>query len=764
MRYLSDIFKEKQNKLIRSPLELFFEVDTFAMNSLLGGDELGLDDTVAPIVRPRSCTNEYYYAVLGDGTFVNDPNKICAPEPNNVFTEPTHSVPYGVSVVADVNEEVIIGSETYQYNFVGIDKTIGISFKGGLIPEYLRVERYDTANNEWIEEETIDNTSFHDVIYFTPLSAEYALSYRRFVVWNTETSGRYQLNWVNQLYTDNHNSIIFENNRISSVVINQETDLTSQTLPSYEMTVTCLDVDKRYSPESTYWKDQFKCGTPCYFRIGYRGVAVESIPLMYGKLAAEPTYSQGKITFKVAVDWKTDNEVNLISLPDDSLNSGDEVDGRTFEAIINSQELFDSADVFHGGGDSINSKCNHYGALNSKEARQLVANALGCFITANLNLIDLHNTNDIQYEAVDNYLTRYDQSVNTLATKPKVADIEIIRNQNVLSDDYLDVVATERVIAFANRSTEATFILPFYAIGKMELVDAQASVATVTIEDIVSENVISDGTVEVIVSFRSNNDTTILPIVRFYRVDRNEFKENETVDTEASENYINDNILITNSYTAGKAKRVAQMISDISNQYEVDVIQNFSHEIGDIIKLETDKGVYKTCVITGLKFNLPGSKGHVTCRKIFSIEDSEKALSGLEYVTLIESTGGSGVSFRITETINGSFVMGKMYDEETEDYYFIFVGATAAQRKPYGLDWVNALKYPIRDYNNHSWVFYRVNAIDTDLAVDIPYYDLGSRPADDPVALSPWGCIKLVMTLYEEQGMTSPLDWDNFIV
>ena len=185
----------------------------------------------------------------------------------------------------------------------------------------------------------------------------------------------------------------------------------------------------------------------------------------------------------------------------------------------------------------------------------------------------------------------------------------------------------------------------------------------------------------------------------------------------------------------------------MSNQYEVDVVQDIRYELGDVIRLETQKNVFKTCVITGLKFNFPGSKGHVTCRKIFNIADSSYALSDVINAKIV--TDGAGIT--VLEAENGTCVVGKM--KWGANYYFIIVGATKFQTSSVVTDNIT-----VTDNNSHVWQFRNFLADGrtyTFTPVDLGEYD--STKCDNAYA---YGAMTLVMKLYEEQGMTSPVDYD----
>jgi len=131
------------------------------------------------------------------------------------------------------------------------------------------------------------------------------------------------------------------------------------------MTVECLDVNAEYTPDTDYWDKQFKDGTPCYLSAAYAINGVdESVPLFFGKLTEKPNYEHGKITFKVAVDWRKNWTFTVNPYFDDSLNVGDIIHGDSFGLIIFNGKLFDSYE-FDG------TECNYSGEIDSREARQL---------------------------------------------------------------------------------------------------------------------------------------------------------------------------------------------------------------------------------------------------------------------------------------------------------------------------------------------------------------------------------------------------------
>ncbi|MBR6984160.1 MAG: hypothetical protein IKH75_11675 [Ruminococcus sp.] len=758
MRYVSEQFKAKQDEIIRPATRLHFEVGTNVVQSLksMGNTLLDFDTSVAPIVAPNSCTNEYYYAALGDGMSVDDPKRLCSPEIS--YTKPNHSVPYGITEYANNNTWVIIGNDSVSsFNFKGITSPITLNFGGGVLPDALRVEYYDDNSDTWHIAKEYTSPLPTNEFTFTPDNYD-ADTYYRFEVRNITKSGRFQLNWIRAEKTAT--PVVFSDNHISVSNIDESTDLTSQSMPSYEMTVECLDVNGEYSPETAYWDNQFKDGSPCFLKAGYKiNDSIEYIPIMFGKLTERPDYEQGKITFKVAVDWRIGWTFTINPYFDENLNVGDDIPGDSFGLIIFNGKLFDTYDF-----DS--TECNYSGEIDSKDARQLVANAMGCFIKAGFNSVDLISANSIQYRSFDDYLTRYDQVRCALESKPKVGKISVTRNANTVASEYVEIEYPNaaEVGRDAQRYVIFPFELPFFATGKWELIDAQSTNpdAVVSLFNNPDVKKLDNGNFIVAMPFTASEITTIKPIVRFYKAESNQFEETETLtDSVEGDIYTNDNMLITNSEAAGKVKRVAHLVSDISSQYEVDVVQDLRYEGGDIIRLETEKGVYKTCVITDVKFRLPGSSGHITCRKIFSFEDSDKAVFdpvGLSVsfgVTNIEVTKASEragfVGIMHTPITTHIFVMGvEEYDED--------ISGTVTQETYNGM---------LTDLNEHEWKFayYSVPSgtiISTDApVVDLPEYDISSG-----VSEGAYGAISLLKKIYSEQGMSAPVDyncdWEEF--
>lgn len=769
MRYVSEQFQAIQDEIIRPQLQIHFEVNTDNTEAKSVSDwgeyvNPGFDDTVAPVVAQKTCLNEHYYAVLGDTVGVDDPNRICAPDNSGTFSTPKTSVPYGITPYTVANTETLIGTddpEEYYYNFTLV-KGGTLHFKG-LIPEEVRVESYDRESGIWSTETTIINTDMSEDIKYVVDTVNWN-SLVRFYVKNSTTAGRFQLLWIKPVLTSySGNPVVFENEYVSNVSISMETDLTSQSLPQYEMTVECLDVEEIYTPESSYWDNEFSEGKYCLLKAGYEiGGIVEYIPMMYGVLTQKPSYSEGKITFNVSFKYIVSWSIDFMSLPNNSYSTGALVDGTTFKDIIDDNLLFNSYDIFRDTNDENNSLCNYYGAPKGTEAVQLIANALGGYLTVDFGFssydYDLHDTNAVQYKTYDDYLKRSEQTQCNMESQPKVGRIQITRHQYKLSSSYSDVKSGS--VRLSQGEQDISFNVPFYAIGKTT---AQSFPSGYSITGFDNEYANEDGTIRADVTIKktTSGSATQNLTVRFFQVDDNELIENENLSSaNAGEIYENSNPLITNSYVAGKAKRVAHMINDVPDKYEVDYMQDLRYELGDVIRLETQEGVFKSCIITGLEYSLPGSAGRLTCRKIFSLLDCPQAVFDPDGLTIRYKTvyDPDYYTNTILETSENGVVVGLMKFDATESLFFV-LGVTKMRREYNGTETSEYLTNFLTDLNGHKWGFV-YHFIDSDyFETNAPIIELPDYDSTTGLDSHTFGIINMVQKMYALQGMTAPVDY-----
>lgn len=766
MKHVSDEFREILNEQIRPATRLYFEVgiDEYAPAEADPDSDLGFDTTVAPVTNSGNCDNQRFYAVIGDYVGVDDPNRICAP--GDPATPPPYSVPYGITPFTNANTEVLIGDNTeYYYNFVGFPYGGTLKFLGQHTPTEVRVQRYDSESliPMWYDESVIYVGQGDTEVDFN-ITPGTAGQFRRFYV-KSSSAGRFQLSWVKRKDT-NSASIVFEDGIISNVNISQELDLTSQTLPDYSMTVECLDVDEIYKPDTAYWDNQFKEGSICKLKVGYEiNGSIEYVPMFYGKLTKAPTYSEGKLTFDVAVDFNLRWEAEFLSVPNKTLNTGDIVDSILFVDYIGDYNLFDSYDVFHGEDDERGSECNYYGTINANEARQLIANALGCYITAGNNTVDLHNSNDIQYRTYEDYITRWEQIQATLESQPKVGKISVTRNENLLSTNSVQRTIASRFYVHADETVEVTYNIPFWEVGKFVVNDYQRSVPDAVVTAVYNytggEEVKANGTVDIVIAFWADRNTFLQPKITFYGVDNNKYQETEYLTSAGKgEEYTNDNDLITNGYTADKAKRVAHLINDTSSHYEVDVVQDYRYELGDVVRLETETNVFKTCVVTGLNFVFPGSSGHIACRKIFSLEDCPQAIIDPDGLSVSSTTyDDQDIVIVVREASESGVVVATQIAEGSEKRLFI-LGATLLDGEIEGIPLDYQLNGYLTDLNKHDWYFYSV-ALKKNAVVDTtaPVITLPDYDYQHGATLDACGMVNLLKIVYEAQGMEAPVDY-----
>ena len=188
--------------------------------------------------------------------------------------------------------------------------------------------------------------------------------------------------------------------------------------------------------------------------------------------------------------------------------------------------------------------------------------------------------------------------------------------------------------------------------------------------------------------------------------------------------------------------------------FNVEDLGDLRYEVGDIIRLETEKNTYVTCVITNVRFNLPGSNGHITCRKVFAFEDSDKAI--LDPVGLSVSFGLTEIT--VTKQSERACFVGLMHT--AADTYIYVMGVEEYDKDLSGTVTSETYNGKLTDFNGHEWKFdcYSVPSgtpVTTGaIAIDLPEYDVSTG-----VTPNAFGAISLLKAVYSEQGMTAPVDW-----
>lgn len=766
MKQVSNQFIETQDRIIRPATKLYFEVNTditeianckdFAPYQLFG-----FDHNVAPVTSQLNCSNESYYAVVGADVPVGDPNRICAPyRVIGQFPTPDRPVPVGVCNYAEAGEEVFVGcDDNFAQNFYVGFEPITISFVGDYIPKYITIEFYDINDNHWYSLDEIENPTLNKEITYEPISHDFWSVFVRFRFRNDTSGGRYQLNWVRM---NRRNPISFVDNIITSVNISEETDLTSQSFPSYEMTVECIDANGLYAPSSNNWA-KFAEGTPCYFKAGFElGGITEYVSLFYGKLTQEPDYVSGKVKFKLAFDFGKLSDEMSPSRNGANLNVGDLALDDLFRQFNAYSQGFDVTDIFVDSDDGNNSKTNYYGKV--EDARKLIANALGGYITADLNRVLLYNTGKIQYKLPVDYLTRLEQIQCSLENQSKVRTISVVRNENRVSEDHLEVTFDE-ITMVAGEYLRVYAIIPFYGYAKIVLENSTIPSGVSLNAD--GEKLLEDGTTKVDLFFYNGSEAsvTFTPKATYYKVENTKFTETETLDANAGETYTNDNDLVTNSYIAEKVKRVARLISGMTEQYEIDVVQDFRYEIGDVIRVETERNVFRTCVITGLKFTLPGSKGRVSCRKTFALENLKQAITdAVGAIYFLNSSYVRVGTLTVLVTENGTTIGGAFVDNVNSKTILIVIGGTRYKYTDrIGTETEQSPNIAITDKNKHVWYARSMEYSSTSSTagyeqkiLTLPNYE-NTTGIDNALA---YGAINLIKAAYEAQGMIAPVDYN----
>ena len=247
----------------------------------------------------------------------------------------------------------------------------------------------------------------------------------------------------------------------------------------------------------------------------------------------------------------------------------------------------------------------------------LAQNALGCWnYGKNVSDIDIANVKDY---TIDNSVI-YDQGLS-FSKQPQLKTLTIKKYSSKQSATPLTYSITLQESDFENIGTG---VRPYRAVLKIDnpltnIVDARIATSNPnnwawTIEykrDVVSGVCHYEICVYASTPSAGADDYTLT----LYPIETTSEDISEVVNEEG-ENLTIDNPFITSDALVTLCATAAKRIAAWREVYEIDVMENFKLRVGDIVKLNTIYEQNIPVIITGLQFNIPGPKGHITCRRI----------------------------------------------------------------------------------------------------------------------------------------------------
>lgn len=437
---------------------------------------------------------------------------------------------------------------------------------------------------------------------------------------------------------------IIDNSNLINFHSDERADLYSQSRSSFEYTVEFLDVAHQFDPQNpTGEYSGLVVGSLYTIYMGYNinGMFVDARSAgwkryrKYSYLKDLPTWENEKVTLHLADDHTFNSnlttQVPYISTSDGvtlkkfAPNTSDY--GKQVLTDMNYYIRYKVGPYRFGSpvnmtiDDNTKALMETSGYLYNdrliEDVYTLAQNALGCW-NYGKNISDISVADAIDY-TIDNSVI-YDQGMS-FNKEPLLKTLTIKKYTNVKSATQIKYTVTLQASDFELVGTGAR---PYRAYIKTEnpltnLVNAYVS--SYNTHDWVYTRTYKRDFVsglcywEICVYAPTPAEGAATYTLNVYPIETTTEDVSEVVNQEG-ENLTIDNPFITSNALLTLCATAAKRIAAWREVYELDVMENFGLKIGDIVKLDT---LYETgipVIITGLQFNIPGPKGHITCRRI----------------------------------------------------------------------------------------------------------------------------------------------------
>ena len=428
---------------------------------------------------------------------------------------------------------------------------------------------------------------------------------------------------------------------------NEHADLYSQSRSAFEYTVDFLDIDRLYDPENPQGRfSSMVIGSTYRMFMGYNinGLFVDahSIDWISARqryfLKDLPTWENEKVTLHLTDDHTFNSnfttQVPYISFqqgllakkfaPSTIVNPGKQVltdMSYRIRFTVGPYSFAFSVPMTIEDASKIIMETTGYlhNDISIEDVYSLCQNALGCW-NYGKNVGDISAANVRDYTIDDSVI--YNEGIS-LNKQPLLKTLTIKKYNNTRSESPQTYTVTLQASDFVRWSD--TDVRPYRA--ELKISNPLTNVAD--IYSITSTNV--NPWVWGTVYNRNYTSGLCRWIIYIYVADPSDGSGDYTVtlypvDTktedisdvvkEEGENLTIYNPFITSDALVTLCATAAKRIAAWRDVYEIDVMENFKLRVGDIVKLNTIYEQNIPVIITGLQFNIPGPKGHITCRRI----------------------------------------------------------------------------------------------------------------------------------------------------
>lgn len=439
---------------------------------------------------------------------------------------------------------------------------------------------------------------------------------------------------------------IIDNSNLIKFASDEHADLYSQARSGFEYNVEFLDIAHQYDPQNPNGEySGLVVGSMYVIYMGYNinGMFVEAhstdnygSAMQYCYLKDLPTWENEKVTLHLTDDHtfnsnlttqiphlgSSDGLVNKKFAPSEVGNYDKQVltsmqyrirfkiGPYSFAAIIpmniddNTKALMETTGYLHDDRPI-------------EDVYTLAQNALGCWnYGKNVSDIDIANIKDY---TIDNSVI-YDQGLS-FSKQPQLKTLTIKKYSSKQSATPLTYSITLQASDFENIGTGTK---PYRAELKVDNPLTNIVDATLAAPDpsdwtwsIVYERDLVSGVCKYAIYVYATSSVAGAKTytLNLYPIETTSEDISEVVNEEG-ENLTIDNPFITSDALVTLCATAAKRIAAWREVYEIDVMENFKLKVGDIVKLNTIYEQNIPVIITGLQFNIPGPKGHITCRRI----------------------------------------------------------------------------------------------------------------------------------------------------
>ena len=628
MRGASTSYKELMQQVLKPATQIRFREAVEQGYIALGSND-NIDMTIVKSWSTPDIPNYRRYATVDNfGWKVDDDSYICvtrnAPITNNMFI--TKELTANTDVTIQDNMGVLASQVGDVYLKIAPIHCSSLTIKFGKTDHHGGF--VDTP-----QEVTIDGTSMTDfeTVHFTVEEDMYLLKF------NVSEDCRISYYPLSNNAADP--VAIFVNSNLISVDIEESSNLYSQELPRFDVTVKIYDADGTYDPVNPQGEfAKFVQDYSVYMLMGYMVEGYLETPftvLLY--LKDTPVYENHEITLSFSTTKSADNKY-IDTLPIISGNPGDPIVNRTYRHTAGSLTIdsngFESL-ITRAEMDQIICSIYGLGYVNPPKSINLTR--------ALYNYVRLHHFTG--YEIINKNSIKIDR-------KPILKALTIKQYSNTIPTTYQETVSGSA----PNSNVEHWTDVGFYQYRM--IIDVDADVSDICKVDVL--RLVVPGSSANMVDFSTYTDSesgathlrfwvycdedynpsgTTTYTLGLYHVRQVTNDITESVNPDG-ENMVIDNPFITNTSLLESCRTMVKNVAYYRDYYTFDAIADYLTDANDWIVIDTPYEKNVGLFVTDIKYHFPGGTCTITGNRRFCLSNSNYStdvarfahINGVEYI------------------------------------------------------------------------------------------------------------------------------------